>query len=94
MRPRPPLRPPLPPPQQHGEGGNHPRPMAPLWADIKKKARGWDTCHSDFLPDIVAFSNPSSFPIQEARDAQGRTCEGSIGLPVEVVPAMVHASGW
>ena len=64
-----------------------------LREDVKKVARGstHDTV-CDFLGEFVAPANPSSLPIQEAGDARGRMCKGSVVLPLNVARAAVSAS--
>ena len=53
--------------------------------DVKKGARGWTRATARyFLREFVAPADPSSFPIQEAGDARGRICKGSVVLPLEV----------
>ena len=69
-------------------------PRVLLGEDSKKGARGWTGATvRDFLREFVAPADPSSFPIQEAGETQGRTCEGSVVLPLKVARAMVRASG-
>ena len=48
----------------------------------EKRARGW-TCAMvhKFVQDYVFPYDPSSFPMQEAGDTQGKRCEASVVLP-------------
>ena len=60
----------------------------------KRRARGWTRpTVQNFLREFVAPCDPSSYPMQEAGDAQGKRCEASVVLPLVHAQAVIRDKG-
>ena len=69
-------------------------PQVLLGQGEKRRARGWTRATvQNFLREFVAPCDPSSYPMQEAGDAQGKRCEASVVLPLVQAQAVIRASG-